>query len=157
MMLLCLVNGLRLASTKPLYTKLAIRLSSSSSSRLYTEKHEWISIRDSDKTTGRVGISNHAQEALGDVVYVQLPEVGSKCKQFDEVGAIESVKAASELVAPVSGEITSTNGQLEEKPGLVNSNCYDDGWLYEMKLDDKKELEQLMDEDKYNKFLSSIS
>lgn len=125
----------------------------SSSSRLYTEKHEWISVKDNDKKIGRVGISNHAQEALGDVVYVQVPEVGSTYKQFDEVGAIESVKAASELLTPVSGEITATNSGLEEKPGSVNSDCYGEGWLFEIKLDDPKELESLMDEEKYSKYL----
>ena len=104
-----------------------------------------------------MGISNHAQEALGDVVYVQVPEVGSSFSQFDEVGAIESVKAASELMTPVSGEITTVNSSLEEKPGLVNSNCYDEGWLYEIKMKDKKELENLMTEEKYNEYLEKTS
>lgn len=124
----------------------------SSSTRLFTEKHEWITLRE-DNRIGRIGISNHAQEALGDVVYVQVPEIGANFGQFDEVGAIESVKAASELVAPVSGEISTVNTKLEEKPGLVNSDCYGEGWLYEMKIKDSKELEKLMDEDKYNKYL----
>uniref|UniRef100_A0A6G1S3W0 Glycine cleavage system H protein n=1 Tax=Aceria tosichella TaxID=561515 RepID=A0A6G1S3W0_9ACAR len=124
-------------------------------SRLFTEKHEWISVPDGGggETIGRVGISNHAQEALGDVVYVQTPDVGSKYKQFDEVGAIESVKAASELLTPVSGEIYRVNEKLADKPGLVNSDCYKEGWLFEIKLDNTKELDNLMDEEKYNKFL----
>jgi glycine cleavage system H protein len=128
--------------------------------RLFTEKHEWISVTNDGSggdaggaKIGRVGISNHAQEALGDVVYVQTPDVGNKYKQFDEVGAIESVKAASELLTPVSGEITRVNEKLADKPGLVNSDCYQEGWLFEIKLDDSKELDNLMDEDKYNKFL----
>lgn len=122
--------------------------------RLFTEKHEWVSVSDgSGEKVGRVGISDHAQEALGDVVYVQTPEVGTKYKQFDEVGAIESVKAASELLTPVSGEICQINEKLSEKPGLVNSDCYQEGWLFEIKLDDAKELDNLMDEERYKRFL----
>lgn len=122
-------------------------------SRLFTEKHEWICMQDESKSIGRVGISNHAQEALGDVVYVQSPEIGTKIAQFDEVGAIESVKAASELLTPVSGEVVNVNDKLEEKPGLVNTDCYGDGWLFEVKLSDSKELDKLMNEDQYNKYL----
>jgi glycine cleavage system H protein len=122
--------------------------------KFFTEKHEWISVSDQgDVKVGRVGITNHAQEALGDVVYVQTPEVGTKCNQFDEVGAIESVKAASELMAPVSGEISQINEKLEEKPGLVNEDCYQQGWLFEIKLSNSDELKSLMDEGKYSKFL----
>lgn len=123
-----------------------------SSVKLFTEKHEWISLQD-DKQVGKIGISNHAQEALGDVVYVQTPDIGVKFAQFDEVGAIESVKAASELLTPVSGEVVSVNKKLEEKPGLVNTDCYGEGWLFEIKLDDSKELDKLMDEEKYQKYL----
>lgn len=138
-------------TTSKLYsTYLPKRLAST---RLFTEKHEWISMLDDKKQIGRVGISNHAQEALGDVVYVQSPEVGSKIAQFDEVGAIESVKAASELLTPVSGEVVGVNKQLEEKPGLVNSDCYNEGWLFEVKLNDKGELDKLMSEEQYNKYL----
>lgn len=126
------------------------------SSRLFTEKHEWISVSKADQKVGRVGISNHAQEALGDVVYVQSPEVGTKYSQFDEVGAIESVKAASELLTPVSGEVVATNEQLADKPGLVNSDCYGDGWLFEIKLDNESELDKLMNEDGYKKYLEGL-
>lgn len=118
--------------------------------KLFTKKHEWISVKDQ---VGRIGVSQHAQEALGDVVYVQLPEVGAKFNQFDEAGAIESVKAASDLMAPISGEVVSQNNKLEEKPGLVNSDCYGDGWIFEMKVKDPKELNELMSEEQYNKFL----
>lgn len=121
--------------------------------KLFSEKHEWIATQD--KKIGRVGITNHAQEALGDVVYVQAPEVGSKFAQFDEVGAIESVKAASELITPVSGEIVAINEKLQEKPGLVNSDCYGEGWLYDVKLDEPQELDNLMTEEQYQKFLES--
>lgn len=126
-------------------------------SRFFTQKHEWISIKKDNPNVGRVGISNHAQEALGDVVYVQNPDLGSKFSQFDEVGAIESVKAASELLIPVSGEVVEVNKKLEEKPGLVNSDCYGDGWLFDVKLDDTKEIDKLMDEDAYKKYLETES
>ncbi|CAA3026416.1 glycine cleavage system H, mitochondrial [Olea europaea subsp. europaea] len=129
-----------------------LKVRHASTTKLFTEKHEWISVGQ-DTQVGRVGISNHAQEALGDVVYVQTPEVGSKFKQFDEVGAIESVKAASELLTPVSGEVVGVNEKLADKPGLVNSDCYQDGWLFEIKLENTKELDNLMDEEKYNKYL----
>lgn len=135
------------ATSNRFHTRLA-----SSATKLFTEKHEWISLQD-DKQVGKIGISHHAQEALGDVVYVQAPDIGAKFAQFDEVGAIESVKAASELVTPVSGEVVSINKKLEEKPSLVNTDCYGEGWLFEIKLDDSKELEKLMNEDQYNKYL----
>lgn len=122
-------------------------------SRLYTKKHEWITLVQ--ENTGRVGISEHAQEALGDVVHVQSPDIGQRFKQFDEVGAIESVKAASELMTPVSGEISSVNTKLEDKPGLVNSDCYGEGWLFEVKLEDSKELSNLMNEDQYKNYLEN--
>lgn len=123
-----------------------------SNGRLFSEKHEWLKF-DGTTKVGRVGISNHAQEALGDVVYVQTPDVGAKFSQYEEVGAIESVKAASELIIPVSGEIVEVNNQLEEKPGLVNKDCYGDGWLYDVKLSNTDELKALMDEAEYQKFL----
>lgn len=125
--------------------------SSSDSSRLYTKKHEWISMVGNN--VGRVGISNHAQEALGDVVYVQLPEVGAKFNQFDEAGAIESVKAASELLTPVSGDIVKVNDKLEDKPSLINSDCYGDGWLFDIKVDESDQLDKLMNQDQYEKYL----
>lgn len=134
-----------------LYQRYASLSLKSDQSRLFTKKHEWISMIDDGK--GRVGISNHAQESLGDVVYVQLPDIGAKVSQFEEVGAIESVKAASELLTPVSGKVISTNKNLEEKPGLVNSDCYGEGWLYEIELEDTRQLDKLMDEKKYNSYL----
>lgn len=120
------------------------------SSRLFTEKHEWLTVKED---ICRVGISDHAQDALGDVVYVQLPDIGTKCAQFEEVGAIESVKAASEVLSPISGEVVAVNTQLEEKPSLVNSDCYGEGWLFEVKIDNVKEMDNLMDETQYKKYL----
>lgn len=126
---------------------------SSTSKLFYTKKHEWISIVQ-DKI-GRVGITNYAQDNLGDVVHVQNPDVGTVVKQFDEIGSIESVKAASDLLSPVSGKVVSVNTLLNDKPSLVNTSCYKDGWLFEIQVDDEEELKQLMDEDNYEKYLQS--
>ncbi|ELW68038.1 Glycine cleavage system H protein, mitochondrial [Tupaia chinensis] len=97
--------------------------------------------------TAAVGISNFAQEALGDVVYCNLPEVGTKLNKQDEFGTLESVKAASELYSPLSGEVTEINEALAENPGLVNKSCYEDGWLIAMTLSNPSELDELMSED----------
>lgn len=101
-----------------------IKRSFSSADRFYTDKHEWVTV---EGQTGTVGISKYAQDALGDVVYAQLPEVGKKLSQHDECGALESVKAASELYSPVSGTVSEKNKEVEESPGLVNTSCYDKG------------------------------
>ncbi|CAH7056414.1 glycine cleavage system H protein, mitochondrial [Phodopus roborovskii] len=121
--------------------------------RKFTEKHEWIT---TENGIGTVGISNFAQEALGDVVYCSLPEVGTKLKKQDEFGALESVKAASELYSPLSGEVTEVNEALAENPGLVNKSCYEDGWLIKMVLSDPSELDELMSEEAYEKYVKSI-
>ncbi|ENN73550.1 hypothetical protein YQE_09801, partial [Dendroctonus ponderosae] len=92
--------------------------------RLFTEKHEWVLV---DGKVGTIGISDYAQEALGDVVYAQLPDVGTELKQKDECGALESVKAASEIYSPVSGKVLEKNEAVEETPSLINSSCYDKG------------------------------
>ncbi|KFQ37250.1 hypothetical protein N331_02690, partial [Merops nubicus] len=97
--------------------------------RKFTDKHEWITVENG---IGTVGISNFAQEALGDVVYCSLPEIGTKLNKHDEFGALESVKAASELYSPLSGEVTEINAALADNPGLVNKSCYQDGWLIKM-------------------------
>jgi len=133
----------------------AKQIRQSSSGRLYSEKHEWLHL-DSAKKVGTVGISKYAEEALGDVVYVQLPDVDQQFEQHDEVGAVESVKAASEIFTPVSGCIVQINDKLEDKPGLVNSSCYEEGWLFKIELSKKQELDQLMDEESYEKYLKSI-
>ncbi|KYN04069.1 PREDICTED: glycine cleavage system H protein, mitochondrial [Cyphomyrmex costatus] len=120
--------------------------------RWYTDKHEWITV---DGKIGTVGISDYAQDALGDVVYAQLPDVGSTIKKHEECGALESVKAASELTSPVSGRVTSKNEAVESKPGLINKSCYKDGWLFQVELSDLDELKSLMNEEAYNVFLKS--
>lgn len=119
----------------------------------FSEKHEWIT---TENGIGTVGISNFAQEALGDVVYCSLPEVGTKLNKQDEFGALESVKAASELYSPLSGEVTEINEALAENPGLVNKSCYEDGWLIKMALSNPSELEGLMSEEAYEKYIKSI-
>jgi glycine cleavage system H protein len=116
--------------------------------RKFTEKHEWIT---TEEGIGTVGTSNFAQEALGDVVYCSLPEVGTKLKKQEEFGALESVKAASELSSPLSGEVTEVNEALAENPGLVNKSCYEDGWLITMTPSDPSELDELMSEEAYEK------
>ncbi|XP_054164895.1 glycine cleavage system H protein, mitochondrial-like [Oppia nitens] len=121
----------------------------------YSDKHEWVSL-DSTKKVGTVGISKYAEEALGDVVYVQLPDVDTSYDQNDEVGAVESVKAASEIFTPVSGRIVQINEKLEDKPGMVNTSCYDEGWLFKIELSKPQEIDKLMDEQSYQKFLESI-
>uniref|UniRef100_A0A8C5LB56 Glycine cleavage system H protein n=1 Tax=Jaculus jaculus TaxID=51337 RepID=A0A8C5LB56_JACJA len=121
--------------------------------RKFTEKHEWIT---TENGIGTVGISNFAQEALGDVVYFSLPEIGTKLKKQDEFGALESVKAASELYSPLSGEVTEVNEALAENPGLVNKSCYEDGWLIKMALSNPSELDERMSEEAYEKYLKSV-
>tara|TARA_B110000467_G_C18021663_1_gene315973 strand:+ start:44 stop:415 length:372 start_codon:yes stop_codon:yes gene_type:complete len=115
----------------------------------YTEEHEWVRI---ESGIAECGISNFAQEQLGDVVFVELPEAGREVAQNDECAVVESVKAASDIYAPVSGEIVAANDTLEGDPGLVNSNAMDDGWFFKIKLSDPSELENLMDADEYTVF-----
>lgn len=113
----------------------------------YASTHEWA--RDEGDGTVTVGITDHAQDALGDVVYVELPEVGSTVTAGDEAGVVESVKAASDIYAPVSGEVVAVNDVLENKPETINDSPYDDGWFYKIKMSDPEELEDLLDADGY--------
>ncbi|MGD8346513.1 MAG: glycine cleavage system protein GcvH [Lysobacterales bacterium] len=114
---------------------------------LYRESHEWV--RDEGDGTVIVGISDHAQAQLGDMVYVELPEPGMSYGQGDAFGVVESVKAASDVYAPVSGEVVETNPALEDEPELVNSDPYGDGWLLRLQLADSGELEGLLDAEAY--------
>lgn len=108
-----------------------------------------------DGNIGMVGISNYAQESLGDVVYAQLPDVGTSFRKGDECGALESVKAASEIYSPVSGDVTEKNTAVEETPSLVNTSCYDKGWLFKIKLAKLSEVDDLLSETQYEDFLKS--
>ena len=114
----------------------------------YATTHEWVRLEDDGTAT--VGISNHAQDALGDIVFVELPEVGATIHAKDEVAVVESVKAASDVYSPMSGEIIATNDTLSEAPETVNAVPYDDGWFYKIKMSDELELDELMDADAYS-------
>ncbi|TFE67231.1 glycine cleavage system protein GcvH [Methylacidiphilum caldifontis] len=120
------------------------------SDRLYTETHEWVSVNGDIAT---IGITEHAQRELSDIVYIELPKVGDRFTQKAVVGVIESVKAASDLYAPVSGEIVAVNTQLIDHPSLVNSNPYGEGWMFKMKMNHLEELSSLKDAEAYNEFL----
>jgi len=113
----------------------------------YSSEHEWA--RVGNGAVVEVGITHYAQDTLGDVVFVELPEIGSRVDQFDKFGEIESVKAVSDLFSPVSGTVTAVNEELEQSPELCNSDPYGDGWIMEVKLDDPSELDELMDSDTY--------
>lgn len=115
----------------------------------YSEDHEWVEV---DGDVGTVGVTNFAQEQLGDVVFVELPEVGDALDQGGEAGVVESVKAASEVYAPVSGEVTEVNEELTDNPAMVNEEPEDGAWFFKLKLSDPAELEDLMDEAAYKKF-----
>lgn len=114
----------------------------------YTEDHEWVQL---DGETATVGITDHAQNELGDIVFVELPEVGQSLSRGDEAGVVESVKAASEVYAPVDGEVIEVNETLGDEPGTVNADPTGAGWFWKMTLADKSQFEALMDEGAYKK------
>ena len=118
----------------------------------YTKDHEWIKV-DGDVAT--IGITEHAQEQLGDVVFVELPAIGKAVKKGGEAAVVESVKAASEVYAPVTGEVIAVNKELEGDPALVNRGAEGDGWFMKVKLKDKGELAGLMDKAAYDKFVAA--
>jgi len=117
----------------------------------YAQSHEWVSLEANGNA--RIGISDHAQEALGDLVFVELPAVGDETDQGDSVAVVESVKAASDIYAPVTGEVVAINEDLEDDPGLINNDPYGDGWLYEVALSDESELDDLLDAEAYEESL----
>ncbi len=118
----------------------------------YTKEHEWISV---DGEVGTVGITKHAAEQLGDIVFVELPEVGAQLEQGGEAGVVESVKAASDMYAPVSGEVVEVNEELEGEPGKVNEDPEGAGWFFKVKLSNPDELNELMDKAAYEAFVAS--
>jgi len=120
----------------------------------YTSDHEWIRLGGDVAT---IGISNYAQEQLGDVVYVDLPDVGKSVSKGAEAAVVESVKAASEVYAPLSGEIVEVNSALGDAPGQINEDAEGNGWFMKIKLSDPGELEGLMDGDDYATFVASLS
>ncbi len=119
---------------------------------VYSEEHEWIDVEGGVAT---IGISTYAAEQLGDVVFVELPDAGKTLAKGDEVAVVESVKAASEVYAPVSGEIVAVNDALADAPGTVNESAEKDGWFMKIKLSDTSELEGFMDADAYKAFADS--
>lgn len=119
----------------------------------YNESHEWI--QDNGDGTITLGVTDHAQESLGDVVFVELPEVGRKLDAGEEFGVIESVKAASDLYAPVSGEITEVNENLEDAPETINEAPYEGGWILKLKLTDAAALNDLMSAEAYGKHVEA--
>ncbi|MDP6351243.1 MAG: glycine cleavage system protein GcvH [Alphaproteobacteria bacterium] len=122
----------------------------------FTEDHEWIRLDDDDDGTGFIGISDYAQEQLGDIVFVELPEIGTVLTQGDEASVIESVKAASEIYAPVDGEIVAVNERLVEDPSLVNSDALGEGWFIRLRITDAGQLDGLMDEATYQDFVEDL-
>lgn len=120
---------------------------------LYTKEHEWVSIEDNIAT---IGITDYAQEALGDITFVELPEVGAEVEQFEEFAAIESVKAANDIFAPVSGKVIEVNTRLESDPGLINKSAFEKGWIAKIQMSDKEEASNLMTAEEYQKLLESI-
>jgi glycine cleavage system H protein len=119
----------------------------------YTDQHEWVRV-DGDIAT--IGITDYAQEQLGDVVFVELPEIGKELAAGDEAAVVESVKAASEVYSPVSGEVVDVNGEIETTPAGVNEDAMGDGWFVKLRLSDPAELDKLMDEAAYNEFVESL-
>ena len=122
-------------------------MSNTPSELKYASSHEWARLEEDGTVT--VGITDHAQEALGDVVFVETPDIGTVLAAGDEAGVVESVKAASDIYAPVSGEVIEVNEILEDEPETVNGDPYHDGWFFKLKPSDVSELENLLDADAY--------
>ena len=125
----------------------------------YTEKHEWILLERNPETNsdvGIVGITDYAQQQLGDIVFVELPNIGAVFSQGDEAVVIESVKAASELYTPITGKVTAVNGDLAEQPGLINTDPTGNGWFIKIRLSEPAELEGLVDEEAYQAFIADL-
>ena len=120
----------------------------------YSKDHEWVKV---DGDTATVGITHYAQEQLGDVVFVELPEVGKKVEQGKELATVESVKAASEVYAPISGEVVEVNSALTDAPATVNEEAQGKGWFAKLKIADKGQLAGLMDEAAYKKFVEGLN
>jgi glycine cleavage system H protein len=114
--------------------------------RKYTKSHEWVMLNGD---TATIGISDFAQKELGDIVYVELPAVGDDAVAGESLGMIESVKASSDFYSPISGEVIEVNEELEASPELVNQNAYENGWIAKIKISDKAEFDELLDEDDY--------
>jgi len=119
----------------------------------FTKEHEWVRV---DGATATVGISDHAQEQLGDIVFAEVPEAGRRVSKGQEAAVVESVKAASDVYAPVSGEVTEGNRAVADDPSLVNSDPEGEGWFFKLKLDNPSELDGLMDEGAYREWIKTL-
>jgi len=124
------------------------------SDRRYTQDHEWI---DADGEIGTVGITDYAQDQMGDVVFVELPDSGKALTRGGEAAVVESVKAASEVYSPVSGEVVESNPALSDNPGLVNVSAESEGWFFKIKITKAEELNNMMDKEAYSKFIEETS
>jgi len=116
----------------------------------YTNSHEWLKLLGEN---AKIGITYHAQSQLTDIVFVELPQIGKELKKGDELCVVESVKSVSEIYAPISGKIVNVNKKLEDAPEIINKNPYDDGWLVEIKIKDKSEINSLLDAESYKKII----
>jgi len=125
-------------------------MSQTPSELYYAKTHEWVRCEEDGTVT--VGITEHAQDALGDVVFVETPDVGDSIAAGDQAGVVESVKAASDIYAPIGGDVTATNEALEDTPEVVNSDAFTDGWFFKMQPHDLVELDELMSADEYLAF-----
>lgn len=121
--------------------------------KLYSKEHEWIRLDESDNAYATVGITNHAQESLGDIVYVDLPSIGDKFDKDVEIAVIESAKAASDIYAPISGEVCLINSALLESPNIINESPDKEGWLFKLKISDVSELDTLLTESQYQEYI----
>ena len=119
----------------------------------FTEQHEWVRV---DGDTATIGITDYAQSQLGDVVYVELPEIGRRVQKGKEAAVVESVKAASEVYAPISGEVVAVNEALSGEPGKVNADPMGEGWFLKLRIADAKQLDELMDETAYAAFVEGL-
>ena len=120
----------------------------------FSHEHEWIRVKDG---IGVIGITDYAQQQLGDVVFVELPAIGTAVTKGEQAAVVESVKAASEVYAPASGEVIAVNEELADEPGRVNATPLTDGWFLKIRLSDETELQTLMDENAYQELLRSLS
>ena len=122
--------------------------------RKYTKEHEWLKVQDPASNLAIVGITHYAQEQLGDVVYIDMPDIGSNIVHMEKMGEIESVKAVSDLFSPVSGEVIKVNSELLDRPELVNEDPYNEGWILQVILSDPQELEVLISAGEYESFIA---
>ncbi len=119
----------------------------------YSKEHEWVRISGDEAV---VGITDYAQEELGDITFVELPQSGAKVQQMEVFATIESVKAASDIFGPLSGEVTEVNGELSDKPELINESPYEKGWICKLRISDKGELDKLLSAEEYDEFVKGL-